>query len=401
MAAGRAAVVVKRTSWPLVWLAIGAGVASGLQLGKVPPALPQIRADLGLGLVAAGWVASMFSLCGALLGLAAGVFIERLGRWRALALAMIATALGSAAGGLAGSAATLLAGRFVEGIGFVLVAVGAPGVIIAETAPGERSLALGLWGIYLPLGAAAGLLGAPLVLAPFGFRVLWLANAGLCGLLACALAALARRDRVRPAPEPWRAGLGYLRDPVPWAYALAFTLYTAQYHAVLTWLPTYLVERHALGLGAASLAGALVVVMSAAGSVLGGWVMHRNIPRRRVLVAGFAVLAACGAAVFAAALPVAAKIAAGVAFSTAGGMIAAACISGAPSRAVSPLEVGAGNGMAVQGANLGSLLGPPALAAVVTAGGWVNGPWFMLAAGAAGVALALAARRLATLDARG
>ena len=58
-----------KTSWGIVWMALFAGIVAGLQVGKVPPVLSVLRNELGIDLVTAGWVASLFSGCGALLGM--------------------------------------------------------------------------------------------------------------------------------------------------------------------------------------------------------------------------------------------------------------------------------------------------------------------------------------------
>ena len=47
-----------KTRWGIVALAIAAGVVAAIQVGKVPPLITQLQADLDLSLVAAGWLAS-------------------------------------------------------------------------------------------------------------------------------------------------------------------------------------------------------------------------------------------------------------------------------------------------------------------------------------------------------
>ena len=56
------------TNWPIVFLLVGAGVIGGCHVGKVPAALPVLRADLGLSLVTAGWVLGMFNVIGLVTG---------------------------------------------------------------------------------------------------------------------------------------------------------------------------------------------------------------------------------------------------------------------------------------------------------------------------------------------
>mgnify|MGYP006913921279 CR=1 FL=1 len=45
-----------RTHWPAVLAAVAGGVAVGMNVGKVPLALPTLRTELGLGLVQAGFI---------------------------------------------------------------------------------------------------------------------------------------------------------------------------------------------------------------------------------------------------------------------------------------------------------------------------------------------------------
>ena len=67
-----------RTRWDIVALALTAGYVVGLQVGKVPPALPLLEAELGLPRVIAGLIASSFYGIGAVFGVAGGLLIDRL-----------------------------------------------------------------------------------------------------------------------------------------------------------------------------------------------------------------------------------------------------------------------------------------------------------------------------------
>ena len=174
------------TRWDIVALALGVGLIAAFQFGKVPPALPVLRAELGVSMVTGGWLASLLNLVAAGLGIAFGLAADRIGpRWTLLA-ALGAMAAGGALGGIAQGIAPLLAARLLESLGFVAVVVAAPAQIVRATRADDRNLAIGLWSAYLPAGVSLMLLAAPLVLAAVGWRGLWLANA----LLAAAYAAL-------------------------------------------------------------------------------------------------------------------------------------------------------------------------------------------------------------------
>ena len=49
----------ERTAWPAVALAVLAGVLAAVHIAKLPPALPAMRAELGFGLVAGGFVVAL------------------------------------------------------------------------------------------------------------------------------------------------------------------------------------------------------------------------------------------------------------------------------------------------------------------------------------------------------
>ncbi|MBU0973091.1 MAG: MFS transporter [Proteobacteria bacterium] len=61
---------------------LGAGILSAFQVGKIPPVLQDIRPDLGISLFHAGWMPSIFSLTGLVLGAAADAIADVLGHRR-------------------------------------------------------------------------------------------------------------------------------------------------------------------------------------------------------------------------------------------------------------------------------------------------------------------------------
>ncbi len=128
-----------RTRWDIVVLALAAGYVVGLQVGKVPPTLPMLQAELSLPRVIAGLIASSFYGIGAVFGVAGGLMIDRLGTRRIILAGGAVMALASLAGGLAGSGTLLLATRIIEGFGFATLTVAAPKLIVAATDTGNRT----------------------------------------------------------------------------------------------------------------------------------------------------------------------------------------------------------------------------------------------------------------------
>ena len=202
------------TRWLVVGVMIASGVAASLHVGKVPPALPALRDELDLGLVTAGWVASIFNLIGATLGIASGLAADRLGARRVLAAGLLFLIAGSVCGAAADSGIALLGTRVLSGLGLVTVAVAAPGIIVAVAPPRDHGLALGAWSIYMPAGMAIAMLSAPLVLPGLGWRGLWLVHAGLTGTVLVVVLAATRGVSGR-AGSPRRINTEALRRPGP------------------------------------------------------------------------------------------------------------------------------------------------------------------------------------------
>ena len=388
-----------RTRWDIVALAFAAGYMVGMQVGKVPPALPVLQAELDLPRVVAGLIASSFYGIGAVLGVAGGLLVDRLGIRRIVVVGGVTMALASLAGAFAANGPQLLAARIVEGFGFVSLTVAAPKMLVAATDPGVRRFVLGIWGTYMPVGIALSMVLATVLQEPVGWRGLWILNAGLVLLFLVVFVWSA-------APGRWRLpavgggvldGAGVratLAQPGPWLFGACFVIFAVQWQALMAWLPTFLMETQARSLAGAALLTALFVLATALGSVGSAWLMHRGGARWLLLGASFTGMGVCAAALFAPFTPVAAKIPLAVCFALAGGPVPAACFEGGIAHAPGPARVAMAGGFVAQGAALGAVLGPPLLAAVTEAlGGWEAAWWTMLICAALGLAVAAAVWR--------
>lgn len=376
-------------------LALGAGMLAASQTGKVPPVLPLLRAEFGLGLVAAGLVASAFNAVGALFGILAGGGADRIGRGRALAAGLGLLAAGSLAGALVPNGDALLATRLIESAGFVLVVVAAPSLIAEASTVRGRRLTLSLWGTYMPVGVAAVMAAAPVLVPAIGWRGLWLLSAAVLAAVALLVAATAREAGSPVHGHHPRIALKRtLARPGPWLLGLSFTVYSLQWFAVVAWLPTFAIEQMGLTAAAAAVVTALVSLVNIAGSIASGFIMGRGVPRWVLLASVNGGLGLLALGVFSDAAP-AFRIGCALAFSAFGGLLPGAVMAGVPVHAASPAELGAANGVIVQCANIGSFTGPPLMALAVAAfGGWQQGRWLLVAVGAIGVALALLLRRV-------
>ncbi|MDE0379809.1 MAG: MFS transporter, partial [Rhodospirillales bacterium] len=361
-----------RTRWDIVAIAFAAGFMVGMQVGKVPPALPMLQAELELSRVVAGLIASSYYAIGAVLGVAGGLLVDRLGIRRMVVVGGAAMALASAAGGFADSGGPLLAARIVEGFGFVTLTVAGPKMLVTAADAGVRRFLLGVWGTYMPIGIALSLVIATASLEAIGWRGLWLVNAGLILLFVAVFLWGAARKRWR---APAVSGGGFdaagvraiLARPGPWLFGLSFAIFAVEWQALMAWLPTFLIETQARALTGAALFTALFVLVTAAVSIACARLLQRGVARWPLLAITFAGMGVSAAALFAPFTPDDAKLPLALCFALASGPLPAVCFEGGVAHAPSPGQVAMAGGFVAQGAALGAVLGPPLLAAVTEA----------------------------------
>jgi MFS family permease len=339
-----------------------------------------------LSLLESTFIVTTFNVLGMLVGIAAGMLGDRYGRKRLALAGLGCMALGGVLGALVHDFLPLLASRFLEGVGFILFAVPAPALMSTMAADArDRAKALGIWSAYMPTGGTIALLAAPLFIAAWSWRALWLALAAAAVLAAVVFA--------RTVPETPLSRLSSMRlvveslvQPGNIAMAFLFAFYVAQWTSVMVWLPTFLAE-HGASTAAASAATALMVLVNAPGNLIGGWLLSRRVPRGALVIGASAIAALCEIGMLSAAVPGSARFALVLAFSLATGVIPASIFAGLPVHARSPQHIATGNGMVLQFSNIGQFFGPLAIAWIASRfGGWESTLWAMLAFAAASAA---------------
>ena len=83
------------------WLVVLAGGVAAMQVGKLPPALPALHAELGLSLVQAGFLLSIVQLAGLSVAVFMGLWADVAGLKRTMLRGLWLLAFASALGGLA------------------------------------------------------------------------------------------------------------------------------------------------------------------------------------------------------------------------------------------------------------------------------------------------------------
>ncbi len=371
-----------------------AGVCAALHVGKLAPAIGALQAALGMTLLQAGFLLSLVQAAGMTAGLALGAFSDRLGGRRSVLLGLALLSVASVAGGVLGGALhsvpLLMALRALEGLGFLMVVLPAPGLVRALVPVARLPAMLGLWGAYMPLGTACVLLLGPVAIAALGWQPWWWLLGGVTGGMALWFARAVPAGVGAPGRRRLTDGLrGTLASLGPWLVALMFACYSSQWLAVIGFLPTIYLQA---GI-APALTGVLTALAAAAniaGNVLSGRLLQQGVAPRSLLWQGFTTMAVTAVLAFADLdQPPAVRYGAVLLFSAVGGLIPGTLFSMALRVAPGEGAVAATVGWVQQWSSAGQFLGPPLAAALASrVGGWQFTWVFCLAVSGLGVTLA-------------
>lgn len=386
------------TDWPAVLAAVACGIAVAFNIGKVPIALPQLRVEFGLSLVEAGWVASTFNTLAVFTAIFFGMACDRVGQMRMVAFGLVLSTLAGFGALFAEGGAGLLASRLIEGVGFMSIAVSAPGLISAAAQPVDRRFALGLWATFMPVGVGLAMIMGPLVMPLGGWRALWIAS--LVGLLLASVALLRRRHAYgQPHASLPGDSLAMAREavaqPAPWLFGFALCSWAVQYFALVIWLPTFLREQRGLAPMTVGLLVALIVLINAPGTILGGALIQRHVRRGTLVIGASAVTAVLSLGIYLDWLPDLARYLCCLLLSFIGGLIPTAVLSSSLVLAKSPRQIGTLQGLFMQCANLAQFGGPLLIAVIVASSGrWSD--TLLVTGGAAitGILLGFCIRRI-------
>ncbi len=371
------------------WVVVLAGVVAALHVGKLPPALPDLREALNLTLVQAGFLLSLVQLAGMTLGLAVGLAADGIGLKRSMLTGLLILGLASALGGMATDAASLLSLRAVESFGFLLVCLPGPSLIRQLVSAQRISTLLGIWSTYMPLGMATALLVGPFVTSQGSWQIWWWVLAGVSLVMAWVLWWLVPADKTRVQPAQAKrsapqtvAWTQRLRQTLgargPWLVALTFAVYSSQWLAVVGFLPTVYTQAGLSG-SVTTVLTALVAAINMVGNIAAGRLLDRGVQARVLLNLGFCVMALGTLAAFATfpltpqgtGLPASVRFVAVLLFSMVGGLIPGTLFSLAVRLAPSADTVSTTVGWAQQWSALGQFTGPPLVAALASrVGGW-------------------------------
>ncbi len=252
---------------------------------QVPFAVfPRLQAALGLSDIQLGLLASAFMWVYLTTAPLFGVLADRGSRPRLMSIGVAIWSAATACSALVGHYASLLAARAVVGIGEASYGSIAPALLSDAYPPERRGRVLAVFSMAIPVGSALGYVLGGLLERAAGWRVAFLL-VGLPGLLvAWNIARLPDPGcAARPQPSSGLRARGYralLATPSYWINCLAMTAMTFALGGLAAWVPTYLVRVRHMELASANLTfGIMTLVSGVGGTLLGGWLGDRLLPR--------------------------------------------------------------------------------------------------------------------------
>jgi CP family cyanate transporter-like MFS transporter len=366
------------------YMVIFAGVVAALQIGKLPPALPELSASLGLSLMQAGFLLSLVQLAGMTLALSVGLSADGMGLRRSMLMGLLVLGLASAMGSFAQSAASLMFWRALEGFGFLWVTLPAPGLIRKLVSEQQVRKLLGYWGAYMPAGTALTLLVGPLWLPAWGWQTWWCLFALLSWAMALLLWRVVPADSVlalqhatqNSAPAVQVAWPQRLREtlsaPGPWLVALSFAMYSGQWLAVVGFLPSIYTQAGLAGVTLGVLT-AIAAAVNMGGNMSSGRLLQKGLHPSVLLSLGFSAMALGSFLAFSEWTPWGPwlRYAGVLLFSACGGLVPGTLFSLAVRLAPHERNVSTTVGWMQQGSAAGQFAGPPAVAWLASqAGSW-------------------------------
>ena len=375
------------TRWPRVWAAFFAGCIGAFQIGKTFASLPTIIGELGLSLLQAGLILSVFSLIAAFAGAGFGLLSDRVGHLRTALCGLVISAGGSFLGATAAGIDILLVSRLIEGFGFIITIVALPSLISRSASDAHRPLVMGIWGAFMPAGIGASMIVTPVLLEWHGWRGLWNDVGILMFLWGVILYISFAGSDHKEEPRLGTSGLitNILRAG-PLLVVAGFICYSALYQSLTAFLATMLVQDYDVELTLAARIGAIVVVGNIIGNVGAGWLIGRGFTPWKLLAVSFITMGFCASIVFFEFSDPALKAVFGFLFSAFGGMFPGTAFVLAARYAIRPSHMALMAGAMLQGAGIGQTLGPLMVSSVVEYfGQWSSANLVMLAMASIGL----------------
>lgn len=374
------------------WIPLAGGVVAAICLGKVAPIATSVRDDFGLTATWLGAAISSITFLTAALAAPVGEWLRHRDPTRWLATGLMVMAVAGAAMIVSTGPVALICLRLVEGVGYLLIMVGGPVMLVARVATRQRPLALALWGGCIPAGLALGATAGGVIGSRWGWQWWFAVVAFTCVALAILTILM------RPTPgHAQPVGESQGRSPGlrgAWAGPLllagGFGAVALVSVAALSMFPEYLHSARGMSTAGAGVVTSVAAVSGVPGTVCAGVLLRRGV-RAQVLVLAGLSSAALAALTFTPAIPMGVTIAGAVLLLFTVGIAVAAAYASLPLVVRHTDDLPLANGILVQLGSAGTLIGPPMFASVTGLQRWHLVPYLVLLTSGVGVLLVIRA----------
>ncbi|WP_326518251.1 MFS transporter [Acinetobacter sp. CAAS 2-6] len=351
-----------------LWIIV-AGFVAAMHIGKLPPAVPVLQAELGISLVQAGFLLSLVQGAGMLFALTLGSYTEKIGLKRCIVLGLLLLSIGSYLGSRSHSINLMLMLRVIEGFGFLIVTLSAP-ALIRKLVPMEKlHVRMGLWSAYMGGGMGISLFITPFLLPYWGWQGVWSGLAVLSAVLAIIIVKViphlpTQQHEQVPVAELIKMTL---QHPPAWILAGIFGVYAGQWLSLVGFLPT-IYQQNQLSLQLAGALTACVTIANAVGTFICGLLLQQGLLPKTLVQSGFVVMMLCtlGFYLFKDQLPFLLQYALVFGFSLFGGLVAAIVFSQALRFAAQPIAISTTVGLVLQFSATSQFVLPPTVAVIVS-----------------------------------
>lgn len=316
-----------------------------------------------------GLVVSGTTFIGAVFGLLIGVVISQFGHNKSILLGLVA--LGISGIGTALSTNILLISFFciIAGFGFTFTITAVPAMISSQKATKFRGAILTMWGAYLPVGVAMGLLFA--AFSNFNWQTVFHIH-GVGIFLVCVVFFSLNISSKTESKSILKDVFSVIWLPTIQRYAIGFCAFAALFLSTIVMLPTYLRTATDLSTQAAGLVVALICCVSVITCLICAYVLPKTNQFDRIFALGFVGTAISGTIFFLSANSPIISMAAAVAIFLFSSIIPSTIFFNLPN--VLKLQyIATASGIIAQAGSIGSLIGPPMLSQGIDSFGPLGG----------------------------
>jgi ACS family D-galactonate transporter-like MFS transporter len=264
--------------WGIVAVLLLAAILNSADRSSLSIAAPALSRELMLSPVQMGFLLSAFFWTYAIGQVVAGWFTDRFPVLWVFAIGFVLWSGATFSTGLVQGMTALLVLRLLLGVGESVAFPCYSKIFATEFPPAKQGLPNAILNSGTKIGAALGVLVGGILIAVYGWRMMFfvLGGSGVVFLILWFILAPRTDGKTQGqvASTTTRSGPSYLdilRNRDAWGTFLGAACYNYAYFFGLTWLPSYLVQQKHLSLEKMGVIGAIPFWAAAVSAIIGGW----------------------------------------------------------------------------------------------------------------------------------